>query len=330
MTNSDEPVQNAGRVELSAISPKDKPWDRHRSEADQVQLLYEQTLFDSYAERMKSCSGFLEFGVVNENDELNLKLKTARFCKVRHCPVCSWRKSLMWTARFCKALPQLIEDHPHHRYIFLTLTVKNCHVTDLRETLKLMNKAWDRMSKRKVFPAIGVVRKMEVTRNHDDNTAHPHFHCLLMVDKDYFRGSKYLSQAKWTDLWRKALKVSYDPVVHVKTIKCKKEKDLDQYLDNKELNALCSAVIETTKYSIKPEDLIGKDTIKDAEWLQELTSQVAYQRMISLSGLFKQYLSESEPEDLISEDDDQTDALEEYSLFFNWHKSISKYLQVRN
>lgn len=235
----------------------------------------------------------------------------------------------MWTARFCKALPKLIEDNPNHRYIFLTLTVKNCHVQDLKTTLKRMNKAYDRMSKRKAFPAVGVIRKMEVTRNHDDDTAHPHFHCLLMVPKTYFQGKYYLSTDKWTELWKKALKVDYRPIVNVKTVKCKKQKEMGQYIENKELNALCSAVIETSKYSVKPEDLIGKGTEHDAQWLGELTTQLANQRTISLSGVFRQYLSESEPENLITDNEEQKESTE-YSLFFNWNKPIRKYLQVNN
>ncbi|WP_170869787.1 protein rep, partial [Shigella sonnei] len=25
-----------------------------------------------------------------------LRLREAHFCRVRHCPVCQWRRSLMW------------------------------------------------------------------------------------------------------------------------------------------------------------------------------------------------------------------------------------------
>ena len=44
---------------------------------------------------------------------------------------------------------QIKEQYPTHRFIFLTLTVKNPHITDLRSQLDIMNKAWKKLTKRK-------------------------------------------------------------------------------------------------------------------------------------------------------------------------------------
>ena len=103
--------------------------------------------FERYAERISHCSGVLRFGQVidQETGEIGLKLREAQFCRVRNCPVCQWRRSLMWQARFYQALPALEQEHPKARWIFLTLTVPNCPVEELRATLQEMGKGWQRL-----------------------------------------------------------------------------------------------------------------------------------------------------------------------------------------
>ena len=60
---------------------------------------------------------------------------------------------------------QIKEQYPTHRFIFLTLTVKNPHITDLRSQLDIMNKAWKKLTKRKEFGIVdGWIRTTEVTR----------------------------------------------------------------------------------------------------------------------------------------------------------------------
>ena len=93
--------------------------------------------FERYSERLGACSGFLWFGFEN-----GLKLKSAPFCHVRGCPVCQWRKSLFWKAMMYQTYDQIKELYPSHRWLFLTLTVENCPIGELRATLSHMNDAW--------------------------------------------------------------------------------------------------------------------------------------------------------------------------------------------
>jgi hypothetical protein len=224
-----------------------------------------------------------------------------------------------------------------------------------------MNKSWQRLSQRKQFPAIGFARSTEVTRNWDiyykgiyqgrmgtkslkkwkrerriikpdqlrletTTEAHPHFHALLMVDPGYFAGKNYLSQEDWTDLWQSCLRAEYKPIVNVKAVKPNK-----RWLENsQEFSAektLASAVVETFKYSVKPEDLIGQETEQDQQWLLHLTKQLDKTRAIALGGVIKNYLSEAEPEDLIGSDDDG-DKVSASSVFFNWKEIVQKYLKT--
>ena len=48
-------------------------------------------------------------------------------------------------------LEEIKTQYPTHRWVFLTLTVRNCDLVDLRDTLKDMNASWKRMSETVAF-----------------------------------------------------------------------------------------------------------------------------------------------------------------------------------
>lgn len=307
--------QEGGEFYLSDLSPSDKPWDAHRASAEQVQGLYDTSEFSDYFRRIRECSRQLEFAFkANDDGELKLRLQRAHFCRLRWCPVCQWRRSLMWRARFFQVIPEIVKDYPTARFVFLTLTVKNCLPDELRETLTWMNKSWERLTKRKLFPAIGWVKAVEVTRKSSDGTAHPHFHCLLMVSSGYFGGTRYINQAQWTEMWKSCLRVDYTPIVNVKAVKPKKGAD--------STTAIPIAICETLKYSVKEGDLIA-----DQEWLHELTRQLHKTRAIAVGGVFKSYLSEDEPEDLINTDleDDEPTSEDDPRVTFGWREMVKRY-----
>jgi plasmid rolling circle replication initiator protein Rep len=304
---------------LSDLSPSDKPWDIHRAQSDEIAKLYSSIGYSRYSERIGECAELLTYALKATDDgEVKLKLREARFCRVRHCLVCQWRRSLMWRARFFKALPEIQTQYPTARWIFVTLTVKNCELTELRATLTRMNSAWQRLIQRKVFPALGFIRSVEVTRNPEDGTAHPHFHCLMLVPAGYFKRG-YISQANWATLWESCLKAGYTPRVDVRAVKPKKTA-LNEKPDavNK---AMAQAVCETLKYSVKPGDLLA-----DPHWLNELTKQLQKTRAISIGGCLKEFFSEDEPEDLINaeiEEDEKTE--DESFLLFDWSSVVRRY-----
>lgn len=317
---------------LRQLSPKDVKWDDRRAEADGFKNLYRGTVFDKYAERIQGCSGRLEFAfqVEDTTGQSKLKLQSAWFCRVRHCPVCQWRRSLVWRAKAFRVLPKVVKDFPNSRFIFLTLTVRNCEVSQLRDTLAWMNKSWERLTKRKEFPAQGFIKAVEVTRGADD-TAHPHFHCLLMVTSTYFNGKYYLSQERWTELWKACLKVDYTPIVDVRAVKPKKGK---MAAEGSEMSEMLGAVLEVSKYAVKPSDVLSSEldttrTMSDKDWLVQLTEQLHKMRAIATGGVLKKYLKEleDEPEDLIHVDEDGETSTDENSprIAFGWKEKIKRY-----
>ncbi len=292
---------------LSDLSPKDKPWDKHRSNTDRVESLYAGSQYQGYADRVKFCSEFLQFGLVPDDGKaMKLKLRAARFCRVRHCPVCQWRRSLMWKAKAYKVLPKIVEQYPRHRWLFLTLTQKNVPIAELRETLSHMGKSFQRMVQRKSWTAEGWLRSTEVTRG-KNGSAHPHFHCLLMVKSSYF-GKGYMKQADWVELWRDVMRLDYNPILDVQAVK---QGDTPTQL-----------VPELLKYCVKESDLVN-----DREWFLELTNQLHKTRAISTGGVLKTYLKEleQEPDDLIGKDEEAELLEDELKLMFGWRRKEKKY-----
>ena len=298
--------QSTDAPALSELSERDKPWDKHKYNSDRVSNHYAKSQYHTYSERTKGCAEMLDFRLVPDQSEgvLKLKLSASRFCRVRHCPVCQWRRSLMWKAKAYQALPKVVQDYPKHRWLFLTLTLKNCQVQELRQTLDWMNKSFVRLTKLKDWPGVGWIKSVEVTRGKDGN-AHPHIHCLLMVAPGYF-GPNYLSQDRWVELWQKSLRIDYKPQTHVRAIA-------------KHQNPMV-IIPEILKYQVKESDLVA-----NREWFLELTRQLHKTRAVAVGGVLREYMREleQEPEDLIGEDD--RGEVDEGHLYFGWKRQQKKY-----
>lgn len=223
----------------------------------------------------------------------------------------------MWKARFSKALPDLEANHPTSRWLFLTLTVRNCDVTALRTTLAAMNAAWGRFVKREEVAGVleGYLRTTEVTRG-QDGTAHPHFHCLLMVKPSYF-GKGYIKADTWTELWKSAARLDYRPMVNVQAVKNKKTGATTGTA------ALRDAVAETLKYAVKPADMVV-----EPEWFYELHRQTKGLRFLADGGTLKSLLREPEKESDLLVKDEEPDAEDtglEVVRTFNYNAPKKRY-----
>jgi plasmid rolling circle replication initiator protein Rep len=222
----------------------------------------------------------------------------------------------MWRARFFRAIPEYLKAYPTRRPVFLTLTVRNCAIGELRDTVDLMNVAFKRMTQRKWWPGTGWVKSLEVTRG-ADGSAHPHFHVLMFVKPGYFSHG-YIKQPEWRHHWAACLKLSYLPVVNVKTVKPKDG-------DRTSTDAWRVAILETLKYGVKPDDLVA-----DGQWLYELTQQLHKTRAVSVGGELRGYLREKEVEDLVNDDNPESEnapSPDDPRLIFDWHSQVKRYAQ---
>lgn len=342
---------------LSVDSPDDASFDTHKKCACKTAQLYKLDTgdgytafmsgkrivsFDNIAGKIDCCGSWLKF---SEFVSGKLKLTDARFCHSPNCPMCQWRRSLMMRAKFLAALPKIKADYPSHRWIFLTLTVKNCTVLELKATLKHMRESYNRFRGLADYPFEGYIRSIEVTRVWDwydrsgtflgrhgtkwyyqskegdkhewraepTNLVHPHFHVLGMVPASYF-GNDYVKQERWVEMWQRSLRVEYNPVVDIRVVKAKKGKagvitpdNLDQ-----DDSGLIQGICETMKYTVKEQDLIGSFSTDDdvnSQWLRDYTEQMYKARRVEYSGLCKIYLKDEseEEENLIKSGVEQND-----------------------
>jgi plasmid rolling circle replication initiator protein Rep len=310
---------------LSDVSPKHRPWDQHRGEADEVQQVYAAgaAWHQRYAQRVAVCSQVLEFArdPPKYDERQKIKLKTAHFCHVRFCPVCQWRRALKYQAIVYQSLPRLMVDYPEARFLFLTLTIRNCQIERLRYTLGVMARAWQRLSQLQVWPAIGWVRGVEITRG-KDGSAHPHFHCLLMVPPAYFQAD-YLKQKEWAELWQQCLRVDYRPVVDIRVVK-QSRKNSAFRLNQVSISHMWLIVTEILKYSVKASDMV-----KDDRWFLTLTDQMRGTRAVAMGGVLKQYFRARRGNvGLTSEPGEEEAGQEAERLFFGWKQQVRRYRKL--
>lgn len=203
------------------------------------------------------------------------ELTGANFCDFKICPMCQWRKAREICNDVLAKVQSVSEAHGGTAFLFLTLTVKNPQMSDLRQTLKHMSQSFQRFQQTKAFrrAVLGYVRAVEYVGDQTQSgEAHPHFHCLLVVRKSYFKNADYLSKAQWSQMWQNALRVDYEPMINIQKIKPKGS-----------MSALQSACLEVVKYSVSFADM----SRMSQEDLSVLIEQTKGLRQYALGGEVK-------------------------------------------
>lgn len=197
----------------------------------------------------------------------------AMFCKRRLCPLCAWRRSERVFANIYTIINE--PDFAGLKYIFLTLTTRNCTGAELPAILDQLSSAWQSLVDTKNRPlrkaTLGTFRAIEVTYNLAGDTYHPHIHVLAAVSKNYFRKDNplYINHNRLMQLWQDALGVDYDPWVHIEAIKKNKKKQ-------------AGAIAEVAKYTVKTTDLIDRPKV-----VEVLEPALKGRRLIAYGDLFK-------------------------------------------
>lgn len=225
----------------------------------------------------------------------------------------------MWRARFYSAIPKIIDKFPKSKWLFLTLTLTNPPVSQLSQTLDLMNLAYSRLKKRLEFASVqGWIKTTELTRS-KDGTAHPHFHCLLLVKPSYFSHG-YIDFDHWRQAWAQSLRVDYGPIINIK--RCY-DKQTGRPVDNDDSILMKKAVYETLKYAVKPVQMVSHP-----DWFLEVTRQVHKRRFIASGGCLKNVLRENDEtdDDLILKSEDCIDDDSSPLVAFSWRPSQRAYL----
>jgi plasmid rolling circle replication initiator protein Rep len=244
----------------------------HKIKAVQMARTFEKTTLedkDKIALDLRTCGN----KVITANVNGENVILAAMFCKRRLCPMCAWRRS----ERVFGNIHTIINEPEFAglKYIFLTLTTRNCTGAELPQTLDQLSSAWQSLVDTKYRPfrkgTLGTFRAIEVTYNPTKDTYHPHIHVLAAVGKDYFKKDNplYIGHDRLMELWRGALGVDYDPWVYIEAIKKNKKKQ-------------AGAIAEVAKYTVKATDLIDRPKV-----VEVLEPALKGRRLIAYGDLFK-------------------------------------------
>ncbi|EBW6785584.1 hypothetical protein DFR09_23750 [Salmonella enterica subsp. enterica serovar Livingstone] len=280
-------------------------------------------------ESFKTANSFIIRGKIEENETLtkrgerSLNCAQQRYivvvngkahtvfthrCRSRHCQNCQRIKAFVWQEKMKEIFPDLISKYPNHKYLFITFTVKNPKLKNLKSVLICMSRAYAKMFQRKAFKKwfVGDIRSTEITRgNSGEDEAHPHFHALICVHPTYFKGVNYMSADVWGQNWGECLEaefkkegLEYNAADYPKgfprvDIRLAKSADRKTDITNKNITEHGEQLINyVLKYSVKGSDLL-KNGKADA-WFWEFDKQVKNIRMIAASGDIKKSLAKLE------------------------------------
>lgn len=206
-----------------------------------------------------------------------LELAHTFFCKQRLCPMCAWRRSLKSFHQLSTIMDfvdkaRIARYGAPYAYILITLTLRNTDILDLPETLDLMLESFRTIYRSKKWgDAIkGCHRTLEITYNKETNTFHPHLHLLCAVNPSYFQSSAYISQKAMQAMWKKALRIAYDPIVDIRKVE-----------------DTGGAIAETAKYVTKDDDWSLLPDDKAEAVVAALHVALKNRKLYALYGVFR-------------------------------------------
>ena len=246
------------------------------------------------AERCEKCSKVVIWSHQKHLDtgEERLKVKEKRTCKNRFCACCCWDRQRKLSKLFFLALTKLLECMKV-RYLFVTFTVRNPDISDLKQEITLMQQSFGRMIKTKKWQKsiLGYCRVLEITKPKaisQKDKIHPHFHVLLAVKPSYFTSrykELYLTKNDYAGIWQKSLRVDYNPVCDIRIVRprnAKKGNVTEQEANSQ--NAINSSIAEMIKYPMKDTDL-KRFTVDE---FKSIDAQMKGIRAINFGGILKE------------------------------------------
>lgn len=270
-------------VDYSATGRKRK-WDLHKQNNLRLVELYRQAIkinpsviSPKRLQDLADCANQLEY---LQDAEGNKKLYKTYFCRVRLCPMCQWRRSLKLFSQVSK-ITDYINKNNQVRYLFITLTQKNCNGSELVQEINKINKSFSLLvDKTKcVQPAskfkkmlLGYIKSTEITYNPKTKTYHPHLHCIFAVQGEYFNKANYINKNTWRAIWADLLKIDYLPQVNVQAIKPARQQ---------------KAVAELAKYPAKVSSILNLPQTQAVQVVIDLTTLCYKRRFVAFGGIFK-------------------------------------------
>lgn len=290
------------------VSGRKKPWNLKKKQ-NLLYANYLEILEYNKARNVKECGNIIG---LRKDDEGHLRVNQTWFCHSRLCPMCNWRRSIRQGYELKVILSKAVEKYPKGCFLFLTLTEKNCLGENLKAHLRDMANGFMRLSQYKKVAKnlLGYIRTTEITINENSMEYHPHMHTILFMKSTYFSGQKnYISKNEWTQLYKKARKLDYNPIIDVHIIK---DRSQDSFL---------GAAQEVAKYQVKDSDIITGNTERDLKVIDDLESSLKNIKKISYGGIFKKLRKETKARQ------SKTKNKDEYLI--TWDEKKEKYFLSR-
>lgn len=182
--------------ELKKIHHKKKLYnERYSVYYKKMFVKYGNQVYSKRSDRINRCLDLFIYDKYEMNKILDLQ-KVNRCNINRFCPNC---KLLSQRKYYFATKPEFdrLTDEGYNLY-FLTLTRKNVKAEDLRDTIDFMNKNFKKLFnkfnqpigtgfnglKDRLIKIEGALKTLEITYNQTTNEYHPHFHVLLILEKD--------------------------------------------------------------------------------------------------------------------------------------------------
>lgn len=177
--------------------------------------------------------------------------------------------------------------------IHVVLTVRNVRGKMLNEQITRMYKAFSSLTHEPMLSGWkGSLRFLEVSYNRDERSYHPHLHVLVAVRQSYFTSRYYVSQQKLVRLWRAALDLDYNPMVHIR--KCDPR-----------------AILEVAKYCVKPFDFAACDPAETLGIYRCFDFVLHSRRLIQSYGVIRQTIRDCKLSDTLDDEPDREYSVEE-------------------
>jgi hypothetical protein len=163
--------------------------NRRKKENINLSKIYQKIGQQDRAHRVAFCCSYRYMLVDSEQRAHNVH--TVR-CRDRHCLECQKIKSYIYQERLKRtAIEKIKSDFKTDEFLFLTFTLKNPRVTQMRKAMRTMSKSFGMLTRRKPYSEIfrGGIRTFEVTRNYAErlkNHCHPHIHAIAQTKSDAF------------------------------------------------------------------------------------------------------------------------------------------------
>lgn len=278
-------------------------------------------------------------------------------CNRRACPMCEWRRSLVWRGRLMAGLEAFFAAHPTHKAIFATFTVRNVRVQDLAGAIRELHAGWDRLNRCKFFPSAFWFRRTEVTRGlgpvgpdappgirarkfagprRQTEQRHADITDALSVDSDTsmplwvhphlhalilvpasYWSHGYIKQGEWQAQWQMAARLDYSPVVDIRKARAK-------FTTGEAFYDARAAGIEAMKYTVKAADMLQM-----GRQLPEFVHQMRCHRLVAMSQGLRQFVPDHDPTAKEMADDREAGLPRLYPgvlCLAQWDRTVSDYV----